>query len=96
MDTQGIIIVLGTIFCFGMVAWVITLLVDFFSPKSTQFTMRNPPAPPPRRTKKDYSEMTYSELNEEYQRLRESIAEISNLLKDIDKSVGNSRYNNKY
>ena len=46
METKGISIILGTIFCFGMVAWFLTLIIDFIRLKSTQFTMRNPPAPP--------------------------------------------------
>jgi hypothetical protein len=52
METQGIFIILGTIFCFGMVAWFITLIIDFIRPKSNQFTMNNPPAPPKTQNKK--------------------------------------------
>ena len=46
MEINGIFIILGTIFCFGMVAWFITLIIDFIRPKSNQFTMSNPPEPP--------------------------------------------------
>lgn len=46
METKGIFIILGTIFCFGIVAWFVTLIIDFISPKSTQFTMKDPPEPP--------------------------------------------------
>lgn len=46
METKGIFIIIGTLFCFGILAWIITEIISSIRPKSNQFTMNNPPAPP--------------------------------------------------
>lgn len=80
METQGFFIILGTIFCFSMVAWFITLIIDFIRPKSNQFTMQNPPEPPVR-PKTEYE--VYCELNLERIELIKKINEVDFKLKEI-------------
>ena len=89
MESKGIFIILGTIFCFGMAAWFITLVIDFLRPKSNQFTMRNPPKPPEKAdVKKDYNNMSYREIQEIHSKLRKDFIEVDKILKDFDKSIG--------
>lgn len=77
---QGIGIIIGTIFSFGFLAWIITEIIYAIRPKSTQFSMRNPPKPP-KCPKIEYE--VYCELRLERIELVKKISEVDFKLNEI-------------